>query len=148
MNRVEHQKLNQTTVELLFGWSFGVEFDLRQTHALISTTNYFTIVQLLDNGFAISSNQRLCLPKAGLNTKNSTKRQSSVVVRLSFWLFSANIPNLYIWSSWTSTGNRTWSLRSNTNRLLISTDWCHNINKIVLKSLLLSLEGMYLTSYV
>ena len=73
--RVEHQKLKQTTAELRFGWIFGVQFDLRQTNALISTTNYFTIVQLLDNGFAISSNQCLCLPKAELNTKNSTKRQ-------------------------------------------------------------------------
>ena len=42
-------------------------------------------------------------------------------------LFSAKIPYLYIWSSWTSTGNPTWSVGSNTNRLLISTDWCHNI---------------------
>ena len=75
MNRVVHQKLNQTTAELLFGLSFGVQFDLRQTHALISTTNYFTIVQLLDNGFAISRNQCLCLPKAELNTKTSTKWQ-------------------------------------------------------------------------
>ena len=30
-NRVEHQKLNQTTAELSFGWVFGVQLGLRQT---------------------------------------------------------------------------------------------------------------------
>ena len=96
-------------------------------------------------------------------TRKSVSANAETHVRLHFYifdyvvfeqplkpkrLFSAKIPYLYIWSSWTSTGNPTWSVGSNTNRLLISTDWCHNINKIVLKSLLLSLEGMYLTSYV
>ena len=36
-NRVEHQKLNQTTAELSFGWVFGVQLGLRQTQALIKT---------------------------------------------------------------------------------------------------------------
>ena len=31
VNRVEHQKLNQTTAELSFGWVFGVQLGLRQT---------------------------------------------------------------------------------------------------------------------
>ena len=34
-NRVEHQKLNQTTAELSFGWVFGVQLGLRQTQELI-----------------------------------------------------------------------------------------------------------------
>ena len=75
MNRVEHQKLNQTTAELPFGWVFGVQLGLRQTYALISTTNYFTIIQLLDDGLVISTNQCLYLPKTELNKKNPTKRQ-------------------------------------------------------------------------
>ena len=37
VNRVENQKLNQTTAELPFGWVFGVKLGLRQTHALIKT---------------------------------------------------------------------------------------------------------------
>ena len=37
-NRVELQKLNQTTAELSFGWVFGVQLGLRQTQALIKTT--------------------------------------------------------------------------------------------------------------
>ena len=35
--RVEHQKLNQTTAELSFGWVFGVQLGLRQTQSLIKT---------------------------------------------------------------------------------------------------------------
>ena len=77
MNRVEHQKLNQTTAELLFGWSFGPQFDLRQTRALISTTNYFTIVQLLDVGLVISTKQCMYLPKVEVKSKNPTKRWCS-----------------------------------------------------------------------
>ena len=34
-NRVEHQKLNQTTAELPFGRVFRVQLGLRQTQALI-----------------------------------------------------------------------------------------------------------------
>ena len=37
VNRVEHQKLNQTTAELSFGWVFGVQLGHRQTQALIKT---------------------------------------------------------------------------------------------------------------
>ena len=37
MNRVENQKLNQTTAELPFGWVFGFQLGLRQTQALINT---------------------------------------------------------------------------------------------------------------
>ena len=37
VNRFEHQKLNQTTSELPFGWVFGVQLGLRQTKALINT---------------------------------------------------------------------------------------------------------------
>ena len=50
--RVEHQKLNQTTAQLLFGsvfgvlllfgWVFGVQLGLRQTQALIKT--YFITI--------------------------------------------------------------------------------------------------------
>ena len=36
-NRVEHQKLNQTTAELSFGWVFVVQLGLRRTQALIKT---------------------------------------------------------------------------------------------------------------
>ena len=92
VNRVEHQKLNQTTAELPFGWVFGVQLGLRQTQALIRT--YYIIIikededkeeevkkaqcahpPPFDNDDVIGSNQCLCLPKAELNTKNSTKRQ-------------------------------------------------------------------------
>ena len=52
-----------------------VQLGLRQTKALI-TTDRKTIIQQLDDGEVIGSiNQCLCLPKAELNTKNSTKRQ-------------------------------------------------------------------------
>ena len=44
VNRVEHQKLNQTTAELSFGWVFGVQLGLRQTQALIST-NYIIVIK-------------------------------------------------------------------------------------------------------
>ena len=92
VNRVEHQKLNQTTAELPFGWVFGVQLGLRQTQALIRTYHIIIIKRrrmctlsflhlllliliFLDNDDVIGSNQCLCLPKAELNSKNSTKRQ-------------------------------------------------------------------------
>ena len=37
VNRVENQKLNQTTAELPFCWVFGFQLCLRQTQALIRT---------------------------------------------------------------------------------------------------------------
>ena len=75
-NRVEHQKLNQTTAELPFGWVFGVQLGLRQTQSLINTNCITLSSSLLDYGEVTRSiNQCLCLPKAELNTKNSTKRQ-------------------------------------------------------------------------
>ena len=43
-NRVEHQKLNQTTAELSFGWVFGVQLGLRQTEALITTEDIIIIL--------------------------------------------------------------------------------------------------------
>ena len=42
VNRVEYQKLNQTTAELPFGWVFGIQLGLRQTQALIRT--YYIII--------------------------------------------------------------------------------------------------------
>ena len=53
-HRVEHQKLNQTTAELSFGWVFGVQLGRRQTQALI-TTNRKTIIQQLEDGEKIGS---------------------------------------------------------------------------------------------
>ena len=44
-NRVDHQKLTQTTAKLPFGLVFGILLGLRQTHALINTTSDFTIMQ-------------------------------------------------------------------------------------------------------
>ena len=46
---------------------------LRQTQALISTTNNFTIIQPLENGLVIRTNEYLYLPKPDLNNKKSTK---------------------------------------------------------------------------
>ena len=37
VNRVEHQKFNQTTAELPFGWVFSVQLGLRKIQALINT---------------------------------------------------------------------------------------------------------------
>ena len=75
VNQVEHQKLIQTTAELPFGCAFGVQLGLRQTQALISTNCITSSSSLLDDGEVIgSSNECLCLPKAGLSTKNSTKQ--------------------------------------------------------------------------
>ena len=77
-NQVEHQKLNQTTVELPLGWIFGVQVQLglRQTQALINTNCITLSSSLLHYGEVTRSiNQCLCLPKTELNTKNSTKRQ-------------------------------------------------------------------------
>ena len=42
VNRVENQKLNQTTAELPFGWVFGFQLGLRQTQALVWT--YYIII--------------------------------------------------------------------------------------------------------
>ena len=68
-NRVEHQKRNQTTTELPFGWVFGVQLGLRQTQALI-TTNRKTIIQQLDDGEVISStNLYVRVPKTVVNNK-------------------------------------------------------------------------------
>ena len=105
-NRVEHQKLNQTTGELPFGWVFGVQLGFRPTQALINTyhiilihrdfhvihrfSSHWKAVQLaswiafqwidrwwmmLNEYDVIVINQCLCLPKAELNTKNSTRWQ-------------------------------------------------------------------------
>ena len=63
VNRAEHQKLNQTTAELSFGWVFGVQLGLRQTQALIETTT-----------IRISS-----------WTPKTQPKDSSAVVWLSFW---------------------------------------------------------------
>ena len=75
-NRVEHQKLNQVAAELPPGWVFGVQLGLRQTHALIKmkTIRRGKVPPAI---LLISSRliQCLCLPKAELNTKNSTRRQ-------------------------------------------------------------------------
>ena len=69
MNRVEHQKLNQTTAELPFGWVFGVQLGLRQIQALINT-NHQTIIQQLDDGEVISStNLYVRVPKTVVNNK-------------------------------------------------------------------------------
>ena len=72
---VEHQKLIKTTAELPFGCVFVVNLGLRQTQALISTNCITSSSSLLDDGEVIgSTNECLCLPKAELSTKNSTKR--------------------------------------------------------------------------
>ena len=42
VNRVEHQKRNQTSAELPFGWVFGVQLGRRQKKALI--TIYYIII--------------------------------------------------------------------------------------------------------
>ena len=39
VNKVEHQKLNQTTAELSFSWFFGIQIGLRQIHILISSNS-------------------------------------------------------------------------------------------------------------
>ena len=62
--------------------SFGAELGLRQTQTLISTTNYFTI----DGD--IGTNQSLCLPKAELNTNNSSNRQLCCLL-VEFLVFSS-----------------------------------------------------------
>ena len=92
INRVEHQKLNQVAAELPPGWVFGVQLGLRQTHALVNTYHMILIhrhrhviylsIHWIDRWWmtwneydVIGINQCLCLPKAELNTKNSTRRQ-------------------------------------------------------------------------
>ena len=92
-NRVEHQKLNQVAAELPPGWVFGVQLGLRQTHALIKTKTIRTrkvppAILIFSSNLLLNSNiaggtfpllivfvlnQCLYLPKAKLNTKNSTK---------------------------------------------------------------------------
>ena len=100
-NRVEHQKLNQVTAELPPGWVFGVQLGLRQTQALIKTYHIILIqyhssyintqesdptCRRLDQFPVVNDmtmyeydvigiNQCLCLPKAELNTKSSTRWQ-------------------------------------------------------------------------
>ena len=94
-NRIEHQKLNQVAAELPPGWVFGVQLGLRQIEAVIKTktirrgkvptsTLLLSIKLPLFSNIASGSlpvlvvlvfNQCLYLPKAELNTKNSTRWQ-------------------------------------------------------------------------
>ena len=107
VNRVEHQKLNQTTAELPFGWVFGVQLGLRQTQALIRT--YYIIIikededkeemkkaqcahpPPFDNDYVIGTNQWQCLPKAEFNTKNSTKQLPLCGCLVKFFVFTRSI---------------------------------------------------------
>ena len=45
-------------------------------------------MMMLDDCHAIGINQCLCLPKAELYTKNSTKRQQSCLL-VEFWIFNS-----------------------------------------------------------
>ena len=103
-NRVEHQKLNQTTAELSFGWVFGVQLGLRQTQALIKTTTIRRrrvpgATLLLISNLLLSSNVAggtLLLPivlvlisdcvcRRPSWTPKTQPNDSSAVVWLSFW---------------------------------------------------------------
>ena len=111
-NRVQHQKLNQVTAELPPGWVFGVQLGLRQTQALINTYHIILIQHhsssidsletdptcgkldhfpesgewhmMMNECDVIGINQCLCLPKAELNTKNSTRWQRVFGVQLDY----------------------------------------------------------------
>ena len=104
MNRVEHQKLNQTTAELSFGWVFGVQLGLRQTQALIKTKTIGRrrvppATLLLSSKLLISSNVApgtlllpivvvlisACVCRRPSWTPKTQPNDSSAVVWLSFW---------------------------------------------------------------
>ena len=104
VNRVEHQKLNQTTAELSFGWVFGIQLGLRQTQALIKTTTIGRrrvpgATLLLISNLLLSSNVAggtlllpivlvlisACVCRRPSWTPKTQPNDSSAVVWLSFW---------------------------------------------------------------
>ena len=103
-NRVEHQKLNQTTAELSFGWVFGVQLGLRQTQALIKTKtirrrNVPPAKLLLSSKLLLRSHVAggtlpllivlvlisACVCRRPSWTPKTQPNDSSAVVWLSFW---------------------------------------------------------------
>ena len=75
VNRVEHEKLDQTTAELPFVRVFVVQLGLRQMQALFNTTSDFTISSTLlnDGEQLVLISRYLFLPTAELNTKSWNK---------------------------------------------------------------------------
>ena len=103
-NRVEHQKLNQTTAELSFGWVFGVQLGLRQTQELIKMRTIrrgkvppaillFSCKLLLKSNKAVGTFLFLivlvlisaCVCRRPSWTPKTQPNDSSAVVWLSFW---------------------------------------------------------------
>ena len=86
VNRVEHQKLNQTTAELPFCWVFGVQLGLRQTQALINTNcityNPAACWIIVKSLVVIIS---ACVCRRPSWTPKTQPNGSSAVVWLSFW---------------------------------------------------------------
>ena len=78
-NRVEHEKLNQTRAELPFGWVFGLQLGLRQTHDCSKCSWWH-----FSSPYRLGLNQFLCLPKAELNTKINPNGQQPLAVWVRF----------------------------------------------------------------
>ena len=73
--RVEHQKLNQTTALLLFGWVFGVQLDSLEKSVLANDEKRVDFIPTFVVTVAVEMFDSIADPE--LNSKNSIKKQQS-----------------------------------------------------------------------